>query len=170
MDLVAKAFVAVAQRGRGLHLVVAGPDEGSEAPAKEILHRACLLNRVTFTGPLSGPEKWAAFRDSTLFLLPSEDENFGMAALEALSMGVPVLLSPYVGLADAVTKAQAGLVLPLDPTAWAEGIQQLLTNPKAVSSMGEAGRRLAKSEFSSQPVATAMREAYERILSHLPSR
>ena len=164
LDLVAQAFVRLAQRQPDAHLVIAGPEDGAGAQARSILGQAGLLGRATFTGLLGGQEKWSALRDSSVFLLPSEDENFGVAALEALAMGTPVLLSPHVGLADWVVKAQAGMVLQQDPSVWASAIEELLQDTESSEAMGEAGRRLVATVFSAEQVARAMGEAYARFI------
>lgn len=171
LDIVANAFVSLARRRDDLHLVIAGPDQGAGAVVREILKRSALLNRVTFTGLLTGQEKWMALRDSTFFLLPSEEENFGVAALEAMAVGLPVLLSNQVGLADWVERSRAGMVLPLKTEAWVEAIEQLLSNPAFAQEMGEAAKQLAKREFSSERVANAMHRVYLKIWKNsLPSR
>jgi glycosyltransferase involved in cell wall biosynthesis len=168
LDLIAGAFIRIANRRHDVHLVIAGPEGGASPQAKEVLKQAGLMDRVTFTGFLSGVDKWAAFQDSSLFLLPSEDENFGVAVLEAMAVGVPVLLSAYVGIAEWVTRARAGIVIDQTPIAWADAIEQLLKNPQALRAMGEASRRLVRQEFSSMRIATQMRDTYAEILQQHP--
>ena len=168
LDIVAEVFCRVAARREDVHLVVAGPDEGARKPAERLLAKAGVLDRVIFTGLLDARNKWAAYRDSDLFLLPSEQENFSVAALEALAAGVPVLLSKQVALSDWVRSAHAGSILPRDAAAWSEEICRLLDNPSLCQAMGEAGRRLAESEFSGPEVARKMLLAYEKILGGAP--
>ncbi len=170
LDILVEAFIRVARRRSDVRLIIAGPDEGSEPSLRAALKKAGLSNRVTFTGLLAGPEKWAALRDSTLLLLPSEFESFAVAALEALASGVPVLLSEQVALSDWVRAAQAGSVLPRDAGTWAEEISRLLNNPALLQAMGEAGRRLAEEEFSGREVARKMLSAYEEILQGAPRK
>jgi len=164
LDIVARAFILAARRRGDLHLVISGPEDGSGPPVRKLLQEAGMLDRTTFTGLLAGKEKWAAFRESSLFLLPSEDENFGMGALEAMSCGIPVLLSRQVGISAAAEHAGAGIVLEQNPSSWAEAIDQLLKNPQRMQDLGEAGRRLAEGEFSCRQVASAMRQAYLDVL------
>ena len=163
LDLLAQAFLALLNRRDDLHLVIAGPDDGAASPVRRLLERGRALSRVTFTGQLSGVDKWAAYRDSSLFLLPSEDENFGMTVLEAMACDVPVLLSARVGIADWAVRAEAGRVVPLEPDAWAGAADQLLGDPAQAEAMGRAGRRLAETEFSRTAVALRMKELYDCI-------
>lgn len=166
LDIVAEAFAFVAKGRPDVHLVISGPDDGAEVSVRKRLEQAGLSDRVTFTGIVQGTDKWTLLKDSSLFLLPSEDENFGVAVLEAMAMGVPVLLSPYVGLVDEVTRANAGAMIPLNPVAWSQTIERLLEDPFTLRAMGEAGRHLAATEFSSDRIASAMRDAYVTILRH----
>lgn len=161
-DLVAEAFITVARRRDDVHLVLAGPDDGAASSVRDHLRRADLLNRATFTGLLDAVAKWEAIRDSAILLLPSEEENFGMAVLEAMAAGVPVVVSPQVGLADVVASAGAGLVVDRDVAAWAAAIERLLRDPAVLTAMGEAGRRTT-TMFRADRVATAVRETYATV-------
>lgn len=166
LDRVAEAFLRCAQRCPDTHLVIAGPDNGAATGTRRRLESAGLSGRVTFPGFLFGAEKWSAYQDASLFLLPSQDENFGVTVLEALRAGVPVLLSPHIGLAKVVAEAQAGLILPLDTQVWAGAIAALLENPEKLRAMGNNGRHLSEKEFSSAGVARQMRETYALVLRH----
>jgi glycosyltransferase involved in cell wall biosynthesis len=69
-----------------------------------------LRDRVTWTGMLTGDQKWGAFRASDAFILPSHQENFGIAVAEALACGVPVLISNQVNIWRGINHDEAGLV------------------------------------------------------------
>jgi glycosyltransferase involved in cell wall biosynthesis len=104
VDLLMHAFAA---HGDGLHLVMAGPDPDGMRPALERLAGASA-GRITWTGMLQGAEKWGAFRCAEVFILPSHQENFGVAVAEALACGVPVLISRRVNTWREVERAGAG--------------------------------------------------------------
>ncbi len=168
LDIAVEAFIQVARSRQDVRLVVAGPNEGAEPAARALLAQSGLADRATFCGFLAGDRKWEAVEDSTLFLLPSEDENFGVAALEALALGVPALLSPGVGLADQVARQGAGLRVEGPPREWARTIEALLENPGRMREMGEAGKRLVREEFSTARVASALRDFYLHVLEKKP--
>ena len=110
-DLLIKAFIAVAASDPQLDLVMAGPDETRWRPQlEESLQSAGLSHRVHWTGMLGGSQKWGAFATSEAFILPSHQENFGIAVAEALSCGLPALLSDKVNIAPQIMADHAGLM------------------------------------------------------------
>jgi glycosyltransferase involved in cell wall biosynthesis len=119
-DLLLEAFLQTAALDPGLHLVLAGPldkrDDHRGQHWRSTLHRpianAGLSDRVHWTGPLFGDPKWGAFRACEAFILPSHQENFGIAVAEALACGRPVLLSDQVNIAPEIVHAGAGLMAP----------------------------------------------------------
>jgi glycosyltransferase involved in cell wall biosynthesis len=68
-----------------------------------------IADRISWTGMLHGDLKWGALRAAEVFVLPSHQENFGIAVVEALALGVPVLISRRVNIWREVVDAGAGL-------------------------------------------------------------
>ncbi len=109
-DLLLKAYAQVAARDPGLLLVIAGPDPDN-------LQQGLLASvpdldpaRIVWTGMLTGDAKWGAFRTAEAFVLPSHQENFGIAVAEALACGTPVLISNKVNIWREIQAGGAGLV------------------------------------------------------------
>lgn len=116
-DLLVEAFARVAQHDPRLHLVLAGPDPvGLRAVLERLALRLGVADRVTCTGMLAGTLKWGALRAAEVFVLPSHQENFGIAVAEALAMGLPVLISSQVNIWPEVVRSGAGLAEP--DTLW----------------------------------------------------
>jgi len=93
------------------HLVMAGPADHTYGQGlKEAVIRLGLNDRVTWTGMLDGDLKWGAFHSSEAFVLPSHQENFGIAVAEALACGVPVLISNQVNIWREIEQDRAGLI------------------------------------------------------------
>lgn len=110
-DLVLRGFTRAARREPALHLVVAGPDPvGWRRELESEARGLGIADRVTWTGMLEGDLKWGAFRAAEAFVLPSHQENFGIAVVEALACGTPVLISNRVNIWREVEEDGAGLV------------------------------------------------------------
>jgi glycosyltransferase involved in cell wall biosynthesis len=108
-------------------LVIAGPHEEDHYYRTLELRAAQLGLRdaVLFPGALYGDAKWSAYRDADLFVLPSQNENFGNTAGEAVACGTPVLVTDTCGIAPLV-KDRAGSVVPHDGVAFTEALARLL--------------------------------------------
>jgi glycosyltransferase involved in cell wall biosynthesis len=112
-DLLLKAFAALCEFDTSMHLVMAGPDNSEWTPAlKALVAELGIAQRVTWTGMLQGDEKWGAFYASEAFVLPSHQENFGIAVAEALACGLPVLISDKVNIWREVEADGAGFAAP----------------------------------------------------------
>ena len=131
-DLLVEAFATAAAGHPAWHLVMAGPDAVGLQPA--LLAQAQHLgvaDRITFTGMLEGAAKWGALRAADAFVLPSHQENFGVAVAEALAMGVPTLLSMQVNIWREVVQGGAGLAQPDTVAGTTALLQTWLSMPAA---------------------------------------
>jgi glycosyltransferase involved in cell wall biosynthesis len=110
-DLVIEAFASVLRQRPDWRLVMAGPDQvGWIEKLKARATQLGLASRITWTGMLNGEMKWGALRAAEIFLLPSHQENFGIAVAEALAAGVPTLISNKVNIWREIGADGAGLV------------------------------------------------------------
>jgi glycosyltransferase involved in cell wall biosynthesis len=110
-DLLIQAFARVASDHPELNLVMAGPDEGGLRPQLEAQAKGLgIADRVHWTGMLEGDSKWGALRSAEAFVLPSHQENFGVAVVEALACGLPVLISDKVNIWPDIVEDGAGIV------------------------------------------------------------
>jgi len=113
--------------GQQVTLVLAGPDQvGWTQELRERVARMDISPRVTFAGMLEGPLKRGAFENADAFILPSHQENFGMSVIEALSFGVPVLISDRVNVWREILADHAGYVEPDDLAGTTRLIQRWL--------------------------------------------
>ena len=101
-----------------------------------------------------------------LFLLPSENESFGLAALEAMACGVPVVASNTGGLPEVVTHGDSGyLFAPGDVGAMADAGIELLSDPARWRAVSAAARRVAVERFSATSVVPMYERLYERVVN-----
>jgi glycosyltransferase involved in cell wall biosynthesis len=165
LDLLAAAFARLCADRDDIHLLIAGPDnEGYEVRVKGWLRAANVLDRVTFAGMLQGVHKIAAFGISEMFVLPSYSENFGIAVVEAMASGLPVIVSYRVNIWREIAEAAAGLVIKCDSAELATAITALLDDSELCGSMGVRGRQLVERSFTWEVAAEQMIKLYERIL------
>jgi glycosyltransferase involved in cell wall biosynthesis len=115
-DLLIEAFAALRNSSGGKavpHLVLAGPC-GDEEYLRHLKRLAAATTKddgsIIFTGMLTGSRKWGAFSAAEAFVLPSHQENFGIAVVEALAGGTPVLLSNKVNIWREIEGDGAGYV------------------------------------------------------------
>lgn len=139
-DMLIDAFREVAASDPELHLLMAGPDQQQwSAELRSTVAKAGLEERVHWPGMLNGDVKWGAFFASEAFVLPSHQENFGIAVAEALACGRPALLADKVNIAEDIARDGAGLCETDTP----EGTLRLLRRWSAMSldERAEMGRR-----------------------------
>ena len=112
-DLLMEAFCSLATLDPDLHLLMAGPDPDNwAAKLVPIATAAGVADRIHWPGILRGPAKWGAFQAAEAFILPSHQENFGIAVVEALACGLPVLLSSEVNVESVINDAGCSYIEP----------------------------------------------------------
>lgn len=166
LELLLEAIVL----GQGMvskaHLVIAGSGERAYVERLRARVKALgLTERVAFTGWLSGREKIEALVDSDLFVLPSFQENFGVAVVEAMASGTPVIVGSGVNLKEALLAAGAGVAVGQSPDELREALALLLEDTARRKQMGTAGREFALREFAWPTVASRLLQAYEKLLA-----
>ena len=108
-------------------LVIAGPNaEGYGATIEKLMAKHRVSNRVFFTGMIAGQEKLAALVDADLLSAPSYHENFGLAVIESLACGTPVVISDQVNVHPEIVAAGVGGVVSLDVGALARELDRWL--------------------------------------------
>lgn len=164
VDISLDAFAAVAGSHDDAHVVIAGPDEnGLGERLRERAVERGLERRVTFTGMIHGAEKIDLLRRSYAFVLPSESENFGVGTIEALAAGVPVVVTAGVALHEAVTEAEAGLVVERSADAVAAALDRLLEEPETARRLGANAGRLARTNYDWRRIAEQLEHLYESV-------
>ena len=163
LDILAEAFGRDVAGRDDLHLVIAGPDDGVGSRLEEWLRGAGIRDRTTLTGMIEGEEKLAAYAASEVFVLPSYSENFGLAVLEAMAAGVPVLVSDKVNLWREVVSSGAGLAATCSAEAFDACLVQMLDKPDATRRMGERGYCIARERFSWERIAVELERLYASV-------
>ena len=113
-DILIRAVAQMQQEGlwdtRTMRVVMAGPTGFAYADElKSLTEQLGVADSIYWTGMLQGAEKWGAFQSAEIFILPSHQENFGIAVAEALSARVPVLIAHPVNISPEIAADGAGL-------------------------------------------------------------
>jgi glycosyltransferase involved in cell wall biosynthesis len=156
-----KAWPDVIGKHKDAHLLVAGPNnEHTLADAQGMVTASRLADSVTFCGTISGDLKMAALSAARYFCLPSYSEGLSVAALEALSIGLPVILTPECNV-DGVAEYGAGVVTSNDPSQLADVLSECLRlSDSQWNGMSQAAVRLARERFDWRQIAESLRSAY----------
>ena len=168
LPLLLCAIKKIVSRHIPVVLRIAGkPDPGMESYEHELrslVKQMDLDKFIEFLGFVDGDIKTAEFNRSHVFVLPSSDENFGIAVAEAMAHGLPVIISKQVALAEDVINSNAGLAVDCeDVNGLADAIETLYKDENLRLKMSQQSRCLA-SRFSWSSTADALTDLYSKIL------
>ncbi|TVQ74965.1 MAG: glycosyltransferase [Phycisphaeraceae bacterium] len=153
LDILADAWTNAAKRLPDHHLVVAGPREDDSVDSfLATIDGAGFSERVHLVGSVHGRRKSAAFREAACFVLPSRQEGFSVAITEALSLGVPAVVTDECHFPE-VAEAGAGRVTTLEARDFADAMVELLQDEGRRLAAGEAGARLVRERFTWPAIA-----------------
>jgi glycosyltransferase involved in cell wall biosynthesis len=159
-DLLLDAYAKTLPRD--LDLVMAGPDEaGWELELRAQASRLGIADRVHWTGTLRGDAKWGAFYGAEAFVLPSHQENFGIAVADALACGVIPLISDKVNIAREI-EADGAAIVDTDTQA---GTVRLIDRFRALSGADrQTMRRKARTCYEDRyALKNAAQEVYKAL-------
>lgn len=167
VELLLEAWAIVRRSLPGAELVIAG--SGHPAYMETIRDRAEKLGvrgSVQFPGFLEGHAKSELLQSGRFFVLPSHHENFGMAVLEALSAGLPVIITREVQLAAFVQQNNLGIVVESRAQAVADAMLELFGNNELPERARSSGHALVSSTFSAEAVGASLRRMYDFAVAH----
>jgi len=165
-DLLLKAFAGATGsgpgRGRRADLAFVGPDEtGMKARLRKMAKSLGLGERVHFSDALEGEAKWQAYRDADIFVLPSQNENFGNTAAEAVAAGTPVIVTDQCGIAPLLEDV-AGMVVKHDEKDLRGALARLLEDNGLRTKLKE-GCKIAYHRLDWEEPLAEMEAAYRSL-------
>ncbi|MBE0670932.1 MAG: glycosyltransferase [Anaerolineales bacterium] len=171
LDLLLDAAAEVIREvPEAVFAIVGNADGNYDVQIREKITQAGLERQILLPGPVRGNEKWDALMAADVFALPSQQENFGISAAEAMACGIPIVTSSAVGIAEDIAEAAAGLVVERTAMDFSRGIIELLRNADLRKRMGDAGKKLAAEKYNPDIVARLLTRKYCEIVDeHLGS-
>ena len=145
IHLLIDAFGQILPQMADARLVIVGPDDGYLQHLIIKISQMGISDRVLIVGPVSETEKFTAYMDADICVLPSIYEPFGITVLEAWACGVPVIVTKGCGIADVVKSA--GLVVDYNKEQMASAILQLLKNEELRKKFGESGKKFVNEVY-----------------------
>jgi glycosyltransferase involved in cell wall biosynthesis len=164
---LAKVITAVdiaRQQGVDLFLLIGGPDFGEMKNLQALTDHLGLADRVKFLGYCDSEARKILLAAGDFLALPSVQENFGIAAVEGMAAGLPVLVSNTVGISREVELDQAGLVTGTEAESIAQGLVNLANDPGRRKVLGQNARTAAARRYDIKVTATKFERAYLDIL------
>lgn len=158
----------IARKPDAPELVLAGRATAAASGWLQELKQAPLAGRARHLGYVPDAERAELYRGARLLVLPSFEEGFGLPALEAMTVGVPVVAANRGGVPEVLGDAGV-LVDPDDPEDLAAGLLKMLTDDPFARACAARGRRRA-GLFNWTASARALRTAYERALANRQER
>ncbi|MCX8104704.1 MAG: glycosyltransferase [Ignavibacterium album] len=164
LDLLIPAFANVNAKLNDLKLVIAGDDTTFYAQeVSKIIEALKISDKITFTGQVTGNEKWSLYKNALMFVMPSYSENFGMSVVEAMACGCPVVISDKVGIYKEVSDNNAGIIVQTTVQSVEEGILKLLNNEKIRMTIAANASAMVEKYYDIDKVAEQMIIQYKNI-------
>jgi glycosyltransferase involved in cell wall biosynthesis len=164
IDLLLPAFAGLRSSHSEAVLVLAG--DGDPALIEEFkgqAHSLGLDEAILWAGFLQGDKKRNVLADADVFVLPSYSENFGVAVVEAMGAGLPVIVSDQVGIHRQIAEAGAGLVVQCSGNQLESALVRMIGSEELRRKMGANAFALAKL-FAPPTVALQLKEAYSQVV------
>jgi glycosyltransferase involved in cell wall biosynthesis len=165
LEFLIPSLAVAKKKHPALWFVMAGSGDAEfVAGIRRLAQESGILPWMTETGFVSGADKQGALSAADLFGLPSLNENFGIVLVEAMSAGLPLLISDQVYIHSEVANAGAGAVCRPSVTSCQEALLAMLAEPERLREMGSRGLALAEGSFSVTRASQGMLDVYSTAI------
>ncbi|RZU38962.1 glycosyltransferase [Edaphobacter modestus] len=164
LDILIESWAELSAKWPEAHLVIAGPDfEETKSKLEARINQLNLVRDVTFTGMLRGDLKWSAMAAADCFVLPSYSEGLSVSILEAMGMGLPVIISNRCNLPE-VSQADAGWVIEPRQSALTSALAEWLSNStERNKEIGNEGSQLVARRYNWSIITQQFTELYQWV-------
>ena len=163
-DILLRALAAVRREVPDIKLTMAGA--GEMTPQLErMVQKLDLEPNVKFVGLIPHERIYSLLQEHHIMVMPSREEAFGVAVLEAAACGRPTIASRVGGVPEVIRDNETGLLVPPgDEAALAQALLRLVRDPETCRRMGEAGRALVQKEYLWNDSLNRMSQLYENVI------
>ncbi len=142
------------------HFTLVGPDEGEGDAVRSAIAASDAPDRLRWVGPVSPAETAQQLASASIYALPSVDEPYPMAVLEAMAAGLPTVVTDSCGLAPFIAAHDAGVVADETPAGFRSALHTLLSDPSEARAKGERGRDAVREHRSMAAIAERLESLY----------
>jgi len=166
LDVLIPSLREILIKNKAWVFVIAGSGEDKYTrKLKELVKKHKLIKKVFFTGFISGDKKSALLQYSDIFILPSHSENFGIAIIEAMQAGLPVLISDKVAISENLKINNASLIFSLNKKSIENKLNHAIKNIKLRNNLSLNGQKLVKKEYNWQVITKRQITIYKKMIS-----
>jgi glycosyltransferase involved in cell wall biosynthesis len=159
-----EAAALLRQKGRRFKLLLAGTGSPAyENQLREQTQRLQLEDTVSFLGLVKGVEKISLYQSADLFVLPTQQENFGLVLIEALAAGTPVLTTRGTDIWQDIAAA-GGTIAEYTPAAICAALDKLLEDRASLAAMGQRGREWVMQNLNTEKLAGDYERLYAEVI------
>lgn len=148
VDLLLEALASPALADVRLEAIIAGPVDGDLDYDPQSMIRELDVKRARLVGQVGADERAELLSSASVYVLPSDDESFGMSVAEAMGAGCAVVCSPFVGVATDAQAFGASLIVDQDPGELAVSIRRLLVSQDERDELGARARSYASDNLT----------------------
>ncbi len=170
LDILIQALAEVVRVNYDFQLIIVGNDKVSFATSlKKMAANLGLSDRIIWTGLLAADDVIGVYAAGDLYTQISMDENFGIVVAEAMSTGLPILVTPGVGVWYEIRDKSVGECASLEPSSMAQGIISFVECRERWTNMGNRAVSVAQRQFDAPEVARLMARAFLDVIEDVPS-
>jgi len=169
LELLLEAFANIRSAHPSARLVIAGSgDEAYEEKLRREVRELGIEKSADFVGFVEGTQKKRLLKQASIFALPSYRENFGIAAVEAMDAGAPVVVTTEVDTHPEIAEREAGIVIRPEVEQLAEALDTLLRDNTRRKEMGQNGQMLVEEEYDPKMVGEQVLDLYRDATLRTP--
>ncbi|UKA49897.1 PqqD family peptide modification chaperone [Arthrobacter sp. FW305-123] len=164
--LVEAAALLATTSNQPIEVAFVGPDEGEESKVRRRIEATGSSDWIRVEGPLEPGSTLDRMRKASVYVLPSINEPFPMSVLEAMSVGIPVIVTDSCGLAPFITESGAGIVSDSTVEGLSAAMRRFVEEPGLRASSAQAALRLARDRFSMYAVTRQLEDVYQSLTDY----